>query len=288
MIVDQENFYARIDKFLRKNLKNVPLSEIYKFLRKGLVKVNGKTVREPSYEIQVGDKITVDADLSVYQRDEKELRPVPIKLDILYEDENLLAINKKPNIALHPGEGTKGTTLIQGLMFYGKKKGFKPYLVHRLDRETSGVLLVAKNPKTARTLSQMFRDRLIEKEYLALVHGILKGKGVIDKPLDGLEAVTEYVVLKNFDNVTLVRVLPHTGRTHQIRKHMAMIGHPVVGDKLYGIKEVNEFFKEKYKLRRQFLHCLRLVFTNPSFYGKLVIKAPLPDDLQRVLEELSK
>ncbi len=284
--VEPGNYYARLDKFLRNNLEDVPLSEIYKFLRKGFVKVNGKTVGEPSYDLQIGDKVTICVDLSSYRRNAKEIRPIPLKLDILYEDENLLAIDKKPYIAIHPGEGTKGATLIHGLMFYGKKKGFKPYLVHRLDRETSGVLLVAKNPKTARTLSHMFRDRLIEKEYITLVHGVIRGKGVIDKKIDGVTAVTEYTVLRNFENSTLLKVVPHTGRTHQIRKHMAMIGHPVVGDKLYGVKQINELFKEKYKLRRQFLHCLRLVFTNPTVYGKLNIKSPLPEDLKRVIEGL--
>ncbi len=283
-----ENFYARLDKFLRNHLKQIPLSEIYKFLRKGLVKVNNKVVREPSYELQIGDKITVEADPSVYKKEKGEVRPIPIKLDILYEDENLLAVDKKPNIALHPGEGTKGTTLIQGLMFYGKKNGFKPFLVHRLDRETSGVLLVAKNLRTARTLSQMFRDRLIQKEYITLVYGNLHGRGIIDKDIDGAQSITEYRVLKNYENVTLLRVIPHTGRTHQIRKHMAMIGHPVIGDKLYGIKEINDIFKDRYKLRRQFLHCVRLIFANPTIWGKLNIKAPLSEDLRRVIEGLSR
>jgi len=244
-------------------------------------------VRKPYTELYVGDKVTIKADLAVY-RQKKDLPSIPLKLDILYEDDNLLILNKKAGITIHPSEKTRSTTLIQGLHFYGAKKGFKPHLVHRLDRDTSGVLVIAKNVKTARTLSHMFRNRLVKKEYITLVSGKIFGDGFIDKPLDGSEALTEYKVLENFRDTSLLRVILHTGRTHQIRKHFALIGNPVVGDILYGDKKVNELFKKKHNLRRQFLHCIRISFTNPSEPGVISIKAPLPDDLERVIKGLKK
>jgi len=306
--INEENSYRRLDKFLRNELKAVPLSEIYKLLRTGCVQVNGKTVRKPYTELYVGDKVTIKADLAVYRQKKdlpsiplkldilyeddnlliQDLPSIPLKLDILYEDDNLLILNKKAGITIHPSEKTRSTTLIQGLHFYGAKKGFKPHLVHRLDRDTSGVLVIAKNVKTARTLSHMFRNRLVKKEYITLVSGKIFGDGFIDKPLDGSEALTEYKVLENFRDTSLLRVILHTGRTHQIRKHFALIGNPVVGDILYGDKKVNELFKKKHNLRRQFLHCIRISFTNPSEPGVISIKAPLPDDLERVIKGLKK
>ncbi|WP_041076803.1 RluA family pseudouridine synthase [Thermotoga caldifontis] len=286
LFVDKESAYTRLDKFLRKQLKNVPLSEIYKLLRTGKVSVNERTVKDPAYELEPGDTVEVDEDLSKYSRQVTVVKPVPLKLDIIYEDEDVLALNKKAGIALHPGDRTVGTTLIHGLMFYGKQKGFTPHLVHRLDRDTSGVLVVAKNSRTARILSHMFRERLVDKEYLALVAGQLRGHGKIDLPIDGLEAVTEYIVLENFDRATLVRVILHTGRTHQIRKHFAALGNPVVGDTVYGDRTANRYFRDNFGLRRQFLHCLRISFMHPAKPERLNLKAPLPEELEEVLERL--
>lgn len=285
-IVGRDNQYRRIDKFLRNQLKNVPLSEIYKFIRTGKVLVNDRTIKKPHYEIDTGDRVDILIDLSVYKRKPSEVVPIPLKLDIIYEDDNLLILNKKAGIALHPGERTKSTTLIQGLLFYGNKTGFEPHLVHRLDRDTSGALIVAKNLRTARVLSRMFKERLVEKEYISLVCGKLKGSGIIDTPLDDAEAVTEYKALEAFHDSTLVSVILHTGRTHQIRRHFALIGNPVVGDVLYGDKTINTSYRQRYGLRRQFLHCIRLSFTNLSEPGKLQIKAPLSEDLEEVLRRL--
>lgn len=286
--VNSENLYSRLDKFLRKQLSDVPLSEIYKLLRTGKICVNGRPTKNPSYELEPGDKVQINEDLSKYSRQTSLVRPIPIKLDILYEDEDLIVLNKRAGIALHPGDRTIGTTLIHGLMFYGKQKGFTPHLVHRLDRDTSGVLLVAKNNKSARTLSHMFRERLVEKEYLALVAGRLQGNGKIDLTLDGLEAVTEYIVLESFDRATLVRVFLHTGRTHQIRRHFAAVGNPVIGDTMYGDKNVNRYFHQEFGLRRQFLHCLRMSFMHPSRPDRINVKAPMPEELKQVLERLRR
>lgn len=286
LFVDKENAYIRLDRFLRKQLKNVPLSEIYKLLRTGKVSVNERTVKDPAYELEPGDTVEVNEDLTKYSRQVAVVKPVPLRLDIIYEDEDLLALTKKTGIALHPGDRTVGTTLIHGLMFYGKQKGFIPHLVHRLDRDTSGVLVVAKNHRTARILSHMFRERLVDKEYLVLVAGQLRGHGKIDLPIDGLEAITEYFVLESFDQATLVRVILHTGRTHQIRKHFTALGNPVVGDTVYGDRTVNRYFRDTLGLRRQFLHCLRISFMHPTKPERLNLKAPLPDELEEVLERL--
>ncbi len=285
-LVEENDRYRRIDKFLRNQLKNVPLSEIYKFIRTGKVLVNDRTIKKPHYELDAGDKIDILVDLSIYKRRVKEVNPVPLKLDIIYEDNNLLILNKRAGIALHPSERTKSTTLIQGLLFYGNKEGFQPHLVHRLDRDTSGALVVAKNLRTARMLSRMFKERLVEKEYISLVCGIIKGSGIINSPLDDTEAITEYRTLENFQDSTLVSVILHTGRTHQIRRHFASIGNPVVGDVLYGDKMMNALYKQRYGLRRQFLHCIRLSFANPSEPGKLQVKAPLSEDLDQILRRL--
>ncbi len=286
-VVKENNQYRRIDKFLRNQLKIVPLSEIYKLIRTGKVLVNDKTVKKPHYEIETGDRIDVLVDISVYNRKKDAVTPVPLKLDILYEDENILVLNKKAGIALHPAQRTKGSTLIQGLIFYGNKAGFQPHLVHRLDRDTSGALIVAKNLPTARVLSRMFKERLVQKEYISLVYGKPKSSGVIDIALDDSEAITEYRTLKNFQDSTLVSVILHTGRTHQIRRHFALIGNPVIGDTLYGDRAVNNMYKERYGLRRQFLHCIRLTLAHPSEPGKLQIKAPLTQDLKEVLRRLN-
>jgi len=288
LIVDRENQYRRLDKFLRNQLTNVPLSEIYKFIRTGKVLVNDRPVKKASYEIDPGDKIDLLVDLSLYKKKRKELSAVPLKLDILYEDDNLLVLNKKPGISLHPSERTKGTTLIQGLLFYGDRHGFQPYLVHRLDRDTSGILVVAKNLRVCRILSRMFKERFVEKEYIALVSGSLQGHGVINTPLDGLESLTEYTVIENFQDSTLVSVLLHTGRTHQIRRHFSSIGKPVIGDMLYGDKTINKLYRERFGLRRQFLHCIRISFADPSQPRRLQIKAPLSEDLEEVLRGLRR
>ncbi len=288
--VEERNYYRRLDRFLRKKLSEVPLSAIYKFLRKGKVYVNGKRVRDPSFELDIGDIVEIKyVNLEKFRRAERQsLEPQPMKLDIIFENDEYLVLNKPPNIALHPGKGVHVVTLIEGLMYYGNERGFTPHLVHRLDKQTSGVLIVAKNVNAARILGELFKKRKVEKIYVCLVKGIIKKDGVVEDPIEGQNALTEYKVLRRFKETTLLEVFPHTGRKHQIRRHMASMNHPIVADGLYGDKEFNKEFKRRYGLKRFFLHCRRISFFDPWKMEKVTFESPLPEDLSKTLSLLEE
>ncbi len=285
--VNERNFYRRLDRFLRRSLPSVPLSAIYKFIRKGKVFVNGKRTRKVDHELSIGDVVELRyVDLEKYEKDKKELVPQKMDLEVIYEDERVLAINKPPGIALHPGRGIHVATLIEGLMYYGNERGFEPHLVHRLDLNTSGVLLVAKDKETARILTDLFKRRLVKKEYMVLVKGKVSRSGKVEKTLDGQFALTEYEPIRRFKDSTLLKVRIKTGRKHQIRRHMAEIGHPVVGDERYGDRIFNSVFKKEFGLKRQFLHCTFMELPHPFKDEILRIEADLSDDLKKVLSRL--
>ncbi|AIY87363.1 MULTISPECIES: RluA family pseudouridine synthase [unclassified Thermotoga] len=291
MEVTRENFYRRLDKFLRNQLKDVPLSVIYKLIRKGKVYVNRKRVKDPSFDLEEGDVVElrhVNLENLPKRSEKKDLTPVPMKLDVLYEDDHYLVLNKPPNIAIHPGKGVHVATLIEGLLYYGQEKGFSPFLVHRLDKETSGLLVVAKNREAARILTELFKGRNIEKEYVTLVRGVPENNMKITIPLDGQEAVSEIVSVKPLKDVSLLRVKIHTGRKHQIRRHLSQIGFPVVGDDTYGDRHFNREFRKRYGLKRQFLHSYRMKFIDPWTEEEKDFRAPLPDDLLSVLNLLEE
>ena len=287
--VNEKNYYSRLDRFLRRNLEEVPLSALYKFIRRGKVYVNGKRVRDGSYELYEGDTVEIRyIDLEKFKRRKgNSLEPQKMELQVLYEDDHILILNKPAGIALHPGKNIHVATLIEGLMYYGKEKDFEPHLVHRLDLNTSGALIVAKRKSAARKLTERFKRRSVDKEYVSLVRGYLDGdKGVIDTPLDGQNALTEYEVLSRKKGVSYVKIYIKTGRKHQIRRHFSSIGHHVVGDDKYGEKSFNREFKRKYGLRRQFLHCSRVELVHPIDGKKISVSAPLSEDLEKVLERL--
>ena len=288
--VEKQSYYRRLDRFLRKKLPDVPLSVIYKFLRKGKVYVNGRRARDPSFELEVGDVVEIRyVNLERFKRIEKDsLEPQPMEFDIIFEDDRYLVLNKPPSIALHPGKGIHVATLIEGLMYYGREKGFTPHLVHRLDKQTSGVLIVAKDVESARILGELFRDRKVRKIYICLVKGIVEKSRIVSEPIESQDASTEYIVLKNYDDVSLLKVIPYTGRKHQIRRHMSSINHPIAGDGLYGDKEFNRQFKRKYGLKRFFLHCKEVSFFDPWKMEKVRFESPLPEDLSKVLSLLEK
>lgn len=287
--VSDRNYYSRLDKFLRRNLEEVPLSAIYKFIRKGKVYVNGKRVREGSYKLQEGDTVEIRyVDLDKFRRRKgNNLEPQKMDLDILYEDDHMIVLNKPPGIALHPGKNIHVATLIEGLMYYGKEKDFEPHLVHRLDLNTSGALIVAKSKSVARKLTEMFKRREVRKEYLTLVRGYLEERrGIIDIPLDDQDALTEYEVLSEKSGVSYLKVRIKTGRKHQIRRHFSAVGHHVVGDDKYGEKSFNRDFKRRYGLKRQFLHCSSIELDHPVSGERVGVFAPLSEDLEKVLERL--
>ncbi|MBO8139609.1 MAG: RluA family pseudouridine synthase [Thermosipho sp. (in: Bacteria)] len=291
MIVNENNYYTRLDKFLRKNFQNIPLSAIYKMIRKGKVYVNGKKVKNPSYNIEIGDSIEIKEDIANYNRDtNKSIKPIKMNLNIVYEDEDILIINKPAGISIHPGKGTHIATLIEGLIYYGNQNNFKPLLVHRLDKHTSGILIIAKNAPASRILSEIISSREMEKQYVTLVVGKTNKSGKIDLPLDEKDSLTIYNTKNIFKTDTgyfsLLNVEIKTGRKHQIRKHFALIKHPVVGDDVYGDRRLNREFKRQFGLKRYFLHCNKMSF----FYkGKRIEAiADLPEDLTKVIKKLKE
>ncbi|OAA31397.1 pseudouridine synthase [Kosmotoga arenicorallina S304] len=290
-IVSEDSNYNRLDKFLRHKLKDFKLSSIYKLLRTGCIRVNDSKIKDPAYKIEIGDKISVEytGNIEHLKRLKELRRPIPYEFpfNILYEDEELLIIDKPPGISMHPGKGVQVITLVEGLMGYGNRKGFKPFLVHRLDKHTSGVLLVAKKLDTARKLAELFRNHKIDKYYLTLVKGHpVNEKGYIKQEEKGITEELIYNVKELFDSSSLLMIELLTGKKHQIRRQCASIGHPVVGDNVYGDRNFNREFKKKHGLRRYFLHCFKMSFRHPVSGKPIQIISELPDDLVRVLKSL--
>ncbi len=288
----------RLDRWLAAALPDRSRAEIQRWIKEGRVLVND-TVLKASYRVEPGDEIVVHIPPPL----PTEIQPEPIPLDIIYEDEDLLVINKPAGMVVHPAPGRvhRTGTLVNAILAHtpdlligGEQR---PGIVHRLDKDTSGVILVAKNDKTLRALQAQFKSREVEKDYLALVEGELPfTRGRVEAPIGrdprhrqrmavvpegkGRPAVTEFTVRERFPGYTLIEVQPRTGRTHQIRVHLAYIGHPVVGDPTYGRR------RKRLHCPRQFLHAHRLRFRLPATGEWVEFTAPLPDDLEEVLIRL--
>jgi 23S rRNA pseudouridine1911/1915/1917 synthase len=284
----------RLDRFLRERLPEYSRSRLQRWIETGRVQVNG-TPGKRSYVLKGSERIHVEpAELPPLRAVAEDL-----PLEILYEDDDVIAVNKAAGMTVHSGAGRHSGTLVNALLHhYGALSGVgdpvRPGIVHRLDRLTSGVLLIARTDAAHRGLARQFSSREVEKVYLALVHGRLKAdQGRITTPITrdplrrlrmtaklarGRSAITEYRVLKRFEKFTLLEVKIATGRTHQIRVHMASIGHPVVGDKLYGAPAST--------LDRYFLHAHRISFTGSTTGERITIAAPLPAELEDYLDGL--
>ena len=309
----------RVDKFLKRRLKDAPVSFIYKRFRQKDVKVNGKKAKIDQI-LREGDLVDIylkDALLEKFHS-EALLRPVKADFEIIYEDENILVINKPKGLLVHGDEGEKRITLQNRILNYLKEKrefdpsalnGFIPSPAHRLDRNTSGIVIFGKNLPTLQQLLELFRTRdQIEKRYTLLVRGIVSPEGKIDLPLEkdsvkkrvfvshsknAKTALTSYVREKAFPaGFSLVSAELLTGRTHQLRVHFAAIGHPIVGDGKYGDYKVNERFDKRYGLKNQFLHAGYFRFKDITGYlsylsGKEFI-APLPKKEADILQSLKK
>ena len=290
---------VRLDKFLHEELPETSRARIQEWIRAGRVRVNGR-VSEPSYRLKGGEIIEVEPAAPPPLRAE----PEPIPLNVLYEDEHVIAVDKPAGMVVHVGAGRRSGTLVNALLArYGSLSGaggeLRPGIVHRLDRLTSGVILVARNDLAHQRLAAQFAARQIEKVYLVLVHRELKeDHGVIEAPIgrdpvrrtrmtarvrQGRAATTEYRVLRRFPGFTYLEVRPRTGRTHQIRTHLASLGHPVVGDPAYGAPRRVEGMPP---LGRYFLHAHRIGFAHPATGEWLVIESPLPAELRAWLEAL--
>ncbi|MEA3459505.1 MAG: RluA family pseudouridine synthase [Chloroflexota bacterium] len=285
----------RVDKYIALKVPDLSRSQVQRLIEEGLVKVNGQ-VAKPSYRVEVGDLVVI----RVPPPKPLEIRPQPIPLDIVYEDEDIVVVNKPAGMVVHPGPGHRKGTLVGALLarypdLAGVGQKLRPGIVHRLDKGSSGLLVVARNEEALRNLQGQFKRRQVEKTYLVLIEGRLEPRqGVIEAPIgrdpkhrkrmavvkDGKPARTDYKVLEYLDQHTLVEVKPVTGRTHQVRVHFAAIDHPLVGDPVYG------FRKQRLGLKRQFLHAWKIGFALPSTGEQVEFTAELAGDLQDVLESL--
>jgi len=300
---------GRIDTYLQGRFPRFSRTAMQKLVKEGAVTVNGKLVK-PSYEVGSGDRIQ----LILPPPEVSQIEPEPIPLTILYEDEYLLAVDKPANMVVHPARGYRHGTLVNALAHYCRDLSHgddpvRPGIVHRLDKDTTGVIIVAKTDETHWRLALQFERRRIHKEYRAVIEGELDlDRDKIDEPIGahrfvrerysvskqiGREAVTVYEVIERLAGFSYVRLLPETGRTHQLRVHMSFLRHPVVGDTLYGARRitVGELLGSDDKtaaIGRFALHARRIQFRHPITAAPMTIEAPLPDDFQMLLNTLRK
>ncbi len=262
---------------------------VQNLIKDGLVRVNKIQIEKTGFKVSGNDEIAY----KILEKD-STVKAENIKLEIIHEDENLLVINKQAGLVVHPSDsGHTSGTILNAALNIDKNAS----LLHRLDKDTSGVLLIAKNQATKNRLSKMFKDRKVEKTYWALVRGVpSKEKGKIEAPLKrntsnrmrisinstGKMAITKFKVLEIYKNASLLEVNIETGRTHQIRVHMASIGHPVIGDINYGDAKINKEYAEKYNLNRQFLHAKEIKIDGQTYSAKL------PDDIESVYNILTR
>jgi len=301
----------RIDKYLHGRFSNFSRRLLQKQIAAGAVKVNGKVVNK-SFKLSPGDKI----ELTLPPLPTKEILPEDIPLNIIYEDDDIIVLNKQSDMIVHPARGNTHGTLVNALVFYSDKLSsglgeFRPGIVHRLDKNTTGVMVVTKNDAAQFKIAKQFERRQTQKSYLTIVHGIpeltadrinvplglhprFREKYAV-RPEIGKEAITFYQVLEEFRGYSLLKLNPKTGRTHQIRVHLSYIKHPIVGDDMYGGKLVypwqlqeGEPALQQPLIRRCALHAATLEFKHPATDKLMKFEAPLPDDMQNLLDMLRK
>jgi 23S rRNA pseudouridine1911/1915/1917 synthase len=285
----------RLDLAVVGAFEDMSRSQVQRLIKSGAVTVDGR-LSKPAYRVEPGERISV----VVPQEKEEPVRPEPIPLDVIYEDDALLAVNKPAGMVVHPAPGHPSGTLVNGLLAYcpelanvGRLE--RAGLVHRLDKDTSGVILVAKAPGAYKALQRQFKRRQVHKVYVALAEGTVEPReGIIEAPVgrdrrerkrmavrrSGRPAVTRYRTTRRFKNHTLLEVEPRTGRTHQIRVHLSWMGYPLVGDQVYGRR------RQPLLGHRHFLHAQEIRFTHPTTEEEMVLSAPLPYDLEAVLDQL--
>jgi len=287
---------VRLDRYVTENCPELTRNQAQRLIGDGLVRVNG-AVTKAGLKLSNGDQVTVTVPPPKFN----QLEPEPIPFDVLYEDDDVLVIDKPAGLPVHPAPGHPDHTLVNAILAYlsappDTDDPLRPGIVHRLDMDTSGVMLVARNRPAQANLVEQFKTHSVVKLYLVLVKGHLSPeRGVIEAPIGrdtrnrkrmavvaeglGRPARTEYQVVKYTDDYSLLEVTPETGRTHQIRVHLAAIGHPVVGDTTYGVKSA--------LLSRQFVHSSRLGFRLPSTGEYVEFGAALPPDLEKAFEDIS-
>jgi len=296
IITDENEENIRLDNHLSELLESFSRAHFQNLIKKGKVLVNGE-IKKPSYKIKFGDKIEMEE----LQEEEKTIPPQNIPLEIVWEDENMLVVNKPSGMLTHPTDKERENTLVNALLYkYGENLSdingyFRRGIVHRLDRNTSGLLMVAKNNKTHEFLAKQIKDRLVVKKYLAVVKGILReDEGIIDFPIgrnpnqpakmavvkDGKPSITEFKVLNRFKDCTYLELNLKTGRTHQIRVHLSHLRHPIVNDTLYCSGPF------RVKTQEQVLQSYKLSFTKPFFNDIIDLEIEPDEKLKKVLNYL--
>ncbi len=299
IILECDENSARIDAWLAGKLEEYSRSYIQKLCQDGHITVDGVGVKS-NYKLKAGERVTA----LIPEAEVLQVKAEEIPLDIVYEDEHIIVINKPKGMVVHPAAGNYTGTLVNALMKHcGESLSdingiIRPGIVHRIDKDTSGLLVVAKNNRAHEFLSKKLKTHDIKREYIALVEGIIyENTGKIDAPIgrhpverkkmsvnvkSGRNAVTHFKVLERFPSATCLELKLETGRTHQIRVHMAYINHPVLGDAVYGRK------KQKFDTQGQVLHARRLTFEHPATGKLMEFEAPVPDYFTRLIQELSE
>ena len=315
-LVDENSDGKRLDIFLTENISHLTRSFLKKLIEKGQVKLNKKTLTSPSTKVRVKDQISINI---VIENDGQNIKPKKIELDIVYEDNDILVINKPKGMVVHPGAGNYENTLVNALLFKYKKKlsnvngPLRPGIVHRIDKETSGLVVIAKNNLAHSNLGEQFSNHSIERKYLCLTWGVVRPlNGKIstlisrDKKnrqlmtvseINGKKAITNYKTIKVFDikdipKISLLECELETGRTHQIRVHLKYKGTSLLGDKQYGKKNIkfkkinNDFFNRLNSLSGQALHAKTLGFVHPKTKKWMNFNSELPDGFKKILNLL--
>lgn len=296
LVVDEINKGKRLDSYISDNMDKISRSFAQKLIENQKVTINGKN-EKASYKVCVGDKVQVD----VPEAQDTKLKAQDIPVEVVYEDKDIIVVNKPKGMVVHPANGNPDGTLVNAILAMCKDSlsgiggEIRPGIVHRLDKDTSGLLIIAKNDEAHVKMSKQIQDRLVTKKYIALVKGVVKDdEATIDMPIarskvdrkkmavdkDGKQAVTHFKVIKRYKGYTLLEIKIDTGRTHQIRVHMAKIGYPVVGDMVYSNG------KNEFGIEGQMLHAKSLEFSHPITGKKMHLEAPLPEYFTKVLEEL--
>lgn len=300
-IVDENDKKKRLDKFLQEKDLNITRSYIKTLIEEGYVKVNEEKVKS-GYSLKKDDVV----DITIKEDETCDINPENISLDIVYEDDDIIIVNKPKGMVVHPANGNYTGTLVNALMYSHKDKlssingSIRPGIVHRIDKDTSGILVVAKNDEAHKKLSSIFKVHDIKREYIALVKGIVKedrldinlpiGRSAKDRKKmavtnkNSREAITHIEVLERFysSNVTLVKATLETGRTHQIRVHMSYMHHPIVGDEVYGKKD------PKFKVTGQMLHAKLLGFKHPTTNEYVEFESEIPEYFKDILDTLER
>ena len=296
-LVSEEDGGQRIDLYLSNAQEELSRSYISRLITEGRVLINGDPVKKSSVKTSSGDRVTLRVPESVIP----DILPEDIPLDILYEDKDVIVVNKPKGMVVHPSFGHFSGTLVNALLFHCKDLSgingvLRPGIVHRIDKDTTGSIIACKNDFAHESIAKQLKDHSIKRLYRTIVNGNLKEDGVIDKPIgrskndrkkmgivsNGKNAVTHYHVLESFGNHTYAECRLETGRTHQIRVHMASIGHPVMGDKVYGNG------KSPYNTDGQVLHAMTLGFIHPTSGEYIETVAPLPVYFEKILRDLRK